>query len=106
MPMIVIDILGASANVEGMLARRLLEIRPGLFVGHVSRRAFLQLWENIKAGKPRSAILVHPCKNELGLGFFSLGNHHYQVGDFDGIELVSYQKQSVKTKSIPRANGG
>lgn len=99
--MIVIDVESASYKVRGVLTRRLLEIRAGLFVGCLSKRAVEQLWDDVVSSNPPAAFLAFPAKNELGVGIISIGEHQYQIEDNYGIPLVNFiKKVGVKT------NGG
>ena len=98
MPMIVIDLDGAKQSVLGHLSRRLLEIRPGTFVGALSARAVEQMWQYIQDSKPRAAMLVRASKNELGMDIVSIGQHRYQACDGYGIALVSFMKRQTTAK--------
>lgn len=90
MPFVVIDIDGCNNIISGKLLRRLLQIRPGTFVGALSIRATEQLWESIVASSPKSALLVLPARNDLGIAMKHYGEHRYTPGDFDGIQLVKF----------------
>lgn len=91
--MIVIDVENAPYKIRGMLTRRLLEVRAGLFVGSLSKRATEQLWEEVIIANPTAAFLAFPAKNELGVGIISIGNHQYKVEDNFGLPLVKYHKK-------------
>jgi CRISPR-associated protein Cas2 len=90
MPMVLLDLDGATATLIGKVSRRMLEIRPGLFVGSLSTRAIDQLWEAVEKTQPRSALLVRSERNELGVGFKQLGEHRYKLCEQHGIMLVSF----------------
>ncbi len=91
--MIVVDVENASSKLKGLLSRRLLEIRPGLFVGSLSRRATEQLWNDVLGSNTPSAFLAFPAKNELGFGILSTGVHRYEVVDNYGLPLVKYHRK-------------
>lgn len=93
MPMIVLDVEGVPDKIRGVLSRRLLEIRAGLFVGSLSKRATEQLWDDLVAGNPAAALLAYPAKNELGVGVISVGKHRYQIADNFGFPLVRFEKK-------------
>lgn len=88
MAMVMIDLLGASASITGSLQRRMLEVRPNVFVGNLSARSADQLWAAVVNDNPRAALMVYPARNELGLGMKTLGAAHYKVIDHFGIPLV------------------
>ncbi|TDP92575.1 CRISPR-associated Cas2 family protein [Leucobacter luti] len=86
--MIVIVLSACPPGLRGYLTRWLLEISAGVFVGKVSKKVRLLLWEACvtMVGNGR-AILVHQAKNEQGLGFLVHG-HHWEPIDMDGIRLM------------------
>lgn len=94
MPMVVLDLDGAPAALIGTASRRMLEVRPGVFVGSLSARVIDQLWAEVEKTRPRSALLVRSERNELGLGFKQLGDHRYKLCEQHGIMLVSFLGKS------------
>lgn len=98
MGMLVIDVEGSRQPVIGMLSRRMLEIRPGLFVGALSRREVEQIWEVIIQDRPKAALLVHGSRNELGFEIKTAGEHRYIPHEFDGLTLVSFMGKPKETK--------
>lgn len=93
MPMILIDLEKASTKIHGLLSRRLLEVRPGVFVGAVSTRQADQLWLLVTESAPGAGLLVLAANTELGLRFKTCGEHRYQIENHDGLELVSLKKK-------------
>jgi CRISPR-associated protein Cas2 len=91
--MIILDVENVPSKIRGILSRRLLEIRAGLFVGSLSKRATEQLWEDVVAENPPAALLVYPAKNELGIEIIAIGKHQYEVSDNYGIPLVIFNKK-------------
>ncbi len=86
--MIVVVLTAVPAGLRGVLTRWLLEIAPGVFVGHVSTRVREHLWERIVDGVGRGrAILVYSRRSEQGLGFLVHG-HEWEPVDLDGISLM------------------
>ena len=97
MAMVVLDVLGVSEKIRGLLSRRLLEVRAGLFVGSLSKRASEQLWQDVVDAEPSAAFFAYPAKNELGSEIVSVGKHQYQVVENHGIPLVKFDmKVGVK----------
>ena len=91
MPMVMIDLLGASAGIEGQVARRLVEVRPGLYVGSLSRRTLELLWDAVVASHPKAAVLVYPAKTEMGCAFKSVGECRYEIVSNFGLPLVRFK---------------
>lgn len=75
-------------GLRGELSRWLLEIGPGVFVGHLSARVREEVWElvtsNVRQGR---AILVYSSRNEQRLVFETCGDA-WQPVDRDGIKLI------------------
>lgn len=86
--MIVIVLSACPPGLRGYLTRWLLEISAGVFVGKVSKRIRLLLWDACveMVGQGR-AILVHQAKNEQGLDFLVHG-HHWEPVDIEGVRLM------------------
>jgi CRISPR-associated protein Cas2 len=88
MPLVVIDIDGAPAELCGVLSRRLLEVRAGVYAGNLSKRAVEQAWALVLDAKPKAALLLYPGVNELGMSMQSFGTHRYRVVDNYGVPLI------------------
>jgi CRISPR-associated protein Cas2 len=88
MPLIIIDIESAPNALIGTLGRRMLEVRAGVFVGNLSRKAIEDAWALVEAHKPKAALLVYSAKNELGISLRAFGEHRYTVIDHYGIPLI------------------
>lgn len=75
-------------GLRGELSRWLLEIGPGVFVGHLSARVREEVWElvtsNVRQGR---AILVYSSRNEQRLVFETCGDS-WQPVDHDGVKLI------------------
>lgn len=99
MSIVVLDVGVAPEKLKGVLSRRLLEIRSGLFIGALSKRATEQLWEWVVAEKLDAAFLAFPAKNELGWSIITSRKHQYCVDDNYGLPLMKFTKKvGVKAK--------
>ncbi len=100
--MIVLVLTACPQGLRGSLTRWLLEISPGVFVGHVSARVRDALWaqtmDMIKDGK---AIMVYPAKNEQGFEF-KTHRHDWDLIDVDGIRLLQRPSQDSARKPAMR----
>lgn len=100
--MIVLVLTACPQGLRGSLTRWLLEISPGVFVGHVSARVRDALWaqtlDMIKDGK---ALMVYPAKNEQGFDF-KTHRHNWDLVDVDGVQLMKRPNQHEIKKSAMR----
>ncbi|MGC0141570.1 type I-E CRISPR-associated endoribonuclease Cas2e [Pseudactinotalea sp. Z1732] len=86
--MTVVVLTAVPAGLRGVLTRWLLEIAPGVFVGHVSRRVREHLWDRIVDGVGRGrALMVFQQRSEQRLGFWVHG-HDWEPIDFEGLSLM------------------
>lgn len=92
MPMLLIDLLFPEKRLEGQISRKLLEIRPGVYVGSLSKKQMELLWNAVLLSPPKAALLVYAAKTETGISMKSVGEHRYQLVNSDGIQLVCFVK--------------
>lgn len=82
-------------GVRGSLTKWLTEIGPGVFVGKVSTRVRLLLWQDIEEAVAFTtgahATIVFPSGIEQGFVFNTTGPGRYQRVTFDGLVLVDRQ---------------
>lgn len=99
--MIVLVLSACPPGLRGYLTRWLLEVSAGVFVGKVSKKVRLLLWEATVSmvGNGR-AILVYQQKNEQGLAF-SVHGHHWEPVDLEGISLMLRPSQDTTEGSLP-----
>ena len=86
--MIVVVLSACPIGLRGQLTRWLLEISPGVFVGHVPARVRDLLWNRITEliGRGR-ALMVYSTKGEQELAF-RIHGHEWIPEEFDGIQLI------------------
>lgn len=86
--MAVLVLTACPSGLRGDLSRWLMEIAPGVFVGHVSARVRDLLWARvvgfIKEGR---AIMVHSARNEQHMAF-KVHQPDWKPVDCDGLELI------------------
>jgi CRISPR-associated protein Cas2 len=87
----VIVLTAVPPGLRGHLTRWLLEISPGVFVGHISTRVRELMWtriiEYVKDGR---ALMVHSTRGEQRLAF-QVHGHDWTPVDHDGITLMRRQ---------------
>lgn len=82
--MVVLVLSAAPASLRGALTRWLIEVSPGVFVGHLSARVRTQLWDLVGAyiGDGR-ALLIWSTRGEQRFAVESLG-HDREPVDVEG----------------------
>jgi CRISPR-associated protein Cas2 len=87
----VIVLTAVPSGLRGHLTRWLLEISPGVFVGHVTARVREHIWERVVqfVGNGR-ALMVYTARNEQWLAF-EVHGHEWTPVDFDGVVLMRRQ---------------
>ena len=76
--MVVLVLTAVPAGLRGHLTRWLLEIAPGVYVGHASRRVKDELWERVlELCKDGRAVMVESARNEQHLDFRT---HRHEIG--------------------------
>ncbi|MBK8867528.1 MAG: type I-E CRISPR-associated endoribonuclease Cas2e [Dermatophilaceae bacterium] len=86
--MVVLVLTACPAGLRGHLTRWLMEISPGVFVGHVTARVREDLWlQVIELCKDGKALLVHSTRTEQRLAFRA-HRHEWDVVEVDGFTLV------------------
>lgn len=102
--MMVLILSAAPASLRGSMTRWLLEVSPGVFVGHLSARVREQLWELIREnlGEGR-ALLIWSVRSEQRFAVASLG-HEREPVDIEGCLVMRTPYQPIKgSQAIPGA---
>ena len=102
--MMVLILSAAPASLRGSMTRWLLEVSPGVFVGHLSARVREQLWELIREnlGEGR-ALLIWSVRSEQRFAVASLG-HEREPVDIEGCLVMGTPYQPIKgSQAIPGA---
>ena len=89
--MLVIVTENVPPRLRGYLAKWLLEIRAGVYVGDYSVKVRCMLWETIKKEvEDGNAIVSWSTNNEAGYDFDTCGENRRIPVDIDGKKLVSF----------------
>ncbi len=89
--MLAIVVENAPPRLRGRLAIWLLEVRAGVYVGKVSRRAREMIWDTIAKGiEGGNAVMAWSTNTESGFDFLTLGQNRRIPVEMDGIKLVSF----------------
>lgn len=86
--MVVLVLTACPAGLRGHLTRWLLEVSPGVFVGHVSARVRDLMWLRVvELAKDGRAIMIHSTTGEQRLAF-KVHRHDWVPEDVDGVWLM------------------
>ncbi|EPH04073.1 CRISPR-associated endoribonuclease cas2, subtype I-e [Propionibacterium sp. oral taxon 192 str. F0372] len=101
--MVVMILSAAPAALRGALTRWLLEVDPGVYVGHLSARVRDQLWELVRSsiGSGR-ALLIYSNRSEQRFAIESFG-HEKIPTDMDGCLVMTtpYERGETETTRLP-----
>ena len=86
MTIIVLD--NGKVGLRGELARWMLEVKAGVFVGTMSSRVRDGLWERICGKHAEGALLIYRSRNEQGFTFRSHRDSSRMIIDIEGLQLV------------------
>lgn len=93
--MVVIVLTAVPPGLRGHLTRWLLEITPGVYVGHATARVRDLMWERIvELVQDGRALMVHSVRGEQRLAF-KVHGHDWRPVDFEGITLMRRRDQVV-----------
>ena len=99
--MVVLILSAAPASLRGSMTRWLLEVSPGVFVGHLSARVRDQLWELVRAyiGEGR-ALLIWSVRTEQRFAIASLG-HEREPVDIEGCLVMRTPYRQIEGSPAP-----
>jgi len=94
----VIVVERAKPALRGQLTRWMLEVRAGVFVGTLSARVRLKLWDLVRARNPEGgSLLVYRAKNEQGFAVETYGDTSRSILDIEGLTLVQRPLEAART---------
>jgi len=92
--MLVIVTESVPPRLRGFLAKWLLEIRAGVYVGDYSIKVRSFLWDKVQNEiGDGNAIISWSTNNESGYDFDTCGENRRIPIDVDGFKLVSFYKE-------------
>lgn len=87
--MIVMILEKVPARVRGELTHWLLEVKTGVFVGHVSARVRDKLWEKCTKAKGTGGVTqVWSTNTEQRFDMRMAGDTAREIVDFEGLQLI------------------
>lgn len=103
--MLVLVLTACPAGLRGHLTRWLLEVSPGVFVGHTTPRVRDLMWERVvELAKDGRAIMIYSARGEQRLAF-KVHRHDWRPVDVDGISLMLRPTENSK-KAPPQLRAG
>lgn len=89
--MLVIVTEAVPPRLRGFLARWLLEVRAGVYVGRYSVRVRERLWTVVKEQLgDGNAVMAWNANTESGFEFCTAGQNRREPADIDGFALVKF----------------
>ena len=96
MSMLVVVTEAVPPRLRGRLAVWLLEIRAGVYVGHVSQRIREMIWEQVNAlAEDGNVAMAWATNTESGFDFQTYGQNRRIPIEEDGLRLVVFQPEQV-----------
>jgi len=93
--MLVIVTENVQPRLRGYLAKWLLEIRAGVYVGDYSVKVREMIWNNVKKEiEVGNAIVSWSTNNEAGFDFDTCGENRRIPIKIDGFPLVSFYPEN------------
>lgn len=94
--MIVILTRAVPERLRGYLARYLVEVRAGVFVGEYSTDTRETLWDTVcdEVGSG-NAVIVWSTNTESGFDFETIGKHPRTPTEKHGLKLVNFTAKEI-----------
>ncbi len=90
--MLVIVTENIPPRLRGYLAKWLLEVRAGVYIGNFSVKVRDMLWEEIiNHIENGNVALCWSTNNEAGFDFETIGSNRRLPIDVDGFKLISFE---------------
>ncbi len=87
--MLVMILEKVPGRARGELTHWLLEVKPGVFVGHVSARVRDKLWEKcVEAKKAGGVTQIWSANNEQHFQMRMAGDTSREIVDCEGLQLI------------------
>jgi len=105
--MLVIVVNNVPPAVRGRLALWLLEVRAGVYVGHLSKRNRERLWTTVteNLGDGDAVMVVPDNRAEDGFAVRTAGTNRRVPEDWDGLALIAFHPDTDPGTN-PESGGG
>lgn len=96
--MVVMILEKVPLRVRGELTHWLLEIKPGVFVGHLSARVRDKLWEKCTQAKGMGGVTqVWSTNTEQHFAMRMTGDTTREIIDLEGLQLIRIPQKAPET---------
>jgi CRISPR-associated protein Cas2 len=100
--MIVMVLEKVPAGVRGELSRWLIEVKSGVFVGHVSARVRDKLWEKcVRAKRIGGVTQIWSTNTEQRFKMRMSGDTSREIVDCEGLQLIRIPHKKPRTSDLP-----
>lgn len=94
--MLVMILEKVPAGVRGELSRWLIEVKTGIFVGHVSARVRDKLWEKCERSKRLGGVTqIWSTNTEQRFDVRMMGDTSREIVDYEGLKLIRIPRRSA-----------
>jgi CRISPR-associated protein Cas2 len=105
--MVIITLEKVPAALRGELSRWLIEVKSGVYVGHVSAMVRERLWEKCSANRKAGCVFqAWSTNNEQHFSMRLAGENVRQVVDWEGLLLVEESKEVLNEVQKKRTRRG
>lgn len=99
--MLVMILEKVPAGVRGELSRWLIEVKTGVFIGHVSARVRDKLWEKCERAKRMGGVTqIWSTNTEQKFQMRMMGDTTRQIVEMEGLQLIRVPRAAKKTNEI------
>jgi len=99
--MIVMILRKVPTGVRGELSRWLVEVKSGVFVGHVSARVRDKLWEKcIRTKRIGGVTQIWSTNSEQRFEMRMSGDTSREIVDFEGLQLIRIPRKAPSSKNL------
>lgn len=96
--MVVMILEKVPASIRGELSRWLIEVRSGIYIGHVSARVRDKLWDKcVEKRRAGSIFQAWNTNNEQRFAMRLEGDNDREVTDWEGVQLILTKKDMLTT---------
>ncbi|HHY87753.1 MAG TPA: type I-E CRISPR-associated endoribonuclease Cas2 [Chloroflexi bacterium] len=94
--MVIMILEKVPPSVRGELSRWLIQVRTGVYIGHVNARVRDKLWEKcVEARRAGSVFQAWSTNNEQHFSMRLEGDNDRQVVDMEGLQFVLVKKDAL-----------
>lgn len=102
--MVVMILEKVPISLRGELTRWLIEVKTGVFVGHINARVRDKLWEKCTKQKQKGGVLqIWSTNTEQRFKMRMEGETSREVIENEGLQLIKIPGENIKSKRIKKS---